>query len=166
MTEEQIPDSVDAQAALYRSVLADKRVLVILDNARDAAQVRPLLPGSPACLAVVTSRARLPGLAATEGARLVPLDVLTAAEAHELLAGRLGERAGAEADAAQQLTESCSRLPLALSIVAARAAARPLPAAGRAGPRARRRAGAAGRAGRRGPGGQRPRPCSPGPASS
>jgi tetratricopeptide (TPR) repeat protein len=126
VTEEQIPDSVDAQAALYRSVLAGKRVLVILDNARDAAQVRPLLPGSPSCLVLVTSRARLPGLAATEGARLLPLDVLTGTEARELLAGRLGERASAEADAARQLTESCSRLPLALSIVAARAAARPM----------------------------------------
>jgi tetratricopeptide (TPR) repeat protein len=126
VTEEQIPDSVDAQAALYRSVLAGKRVLVILDNARDAAQVRPLLPGSPSCLVLVTSRARLPGLAATEGAQLLPLDVLTGTEAQELLAGRLGERASAEADAATQLTESCSRLPLALSIVAARAAARPL----------------------------------------
>ena len=126
VTEEQIPDSVDAQAALYRSVLAGKRVLVILDNARDAAQVRPLLPGSPSCLVLVTSRARLPGLAATEGARLLPLDVLTGTEAQELLAGRLGERASAEADAATQLTESCSRLPLALSIVAARAAARPM----------------------------------------
>jgi DNA-binding SARP family transcriptional activator/tetratricopeptide (TPR) repeat protein len=126
VTEEQIPDSVDAQAALYRSVLAGKRVLVILDNARDAAQVRPLLPGSPSCLVLVTSRARLPGLAATEGARLLPLDVLTGTEARELLAGRLGERASAEADAATQLTESCSRLPLALSIVAARAAARPM----------------------------------------
>ncbi len=125
MTEEQIPDSLDAQAALYRSVLAGKQVLVILDNARDAAQVRPLLPGSQTCLAVVTSRARLPGLAATEGARLVQLDVLTAGEAHELLASRLGERARAEADAARQLTEACSRLPLALSIVAARVAARP-----------------------------------------
>ena len=97
VTEEQIPDSVDAQAALYRSVLADKRVLVILDNARDAGQVRPLLPGSPSCLVLVTSRARLPGLAATEGARLLPLDVLTGTEARELLAGRLGERASAEA---------------------------------------------------------------------
>jgi DNA-binding SARP family transcriptional activator/tetratricopeptide (TPR) repeat protein len=125
VTEEQIPDSVEAQSALYRSVLAGKRVLVILDNARDAAQVRPLLPGSRSCLALVTSRARLPGLAATEGARLVPLDVLTAGEAHELLASRLGERARTEADAAQQLTEACSRLPLALSIVAARVAARP-----------------------------------------
>ena len=125
VSEEQIPDSVEAQSALYRSVLAGKRVLVILDNARDAAQVRPLLPGSRSCLALVTSRARLPGLAATEGARLVPLDVLTAGDAHELLASRLGERARAEADAAHQLTEACSRLPLALSIVAARVAARP-----------------------------------------
>ncbi len=125
MTEEQLPDSVEAQAAMYRSLLAGQRVLVILDNAHDAAQVRPLLPGSPSCLAVVTSRARLPGLAAIEGARLVPLDVLTAADAHELLAARLGERAGAEADEAGQLAELCSRLPLALSIVAARAAARP-----------------------------------------
>jgi DNA-binding SARP family transcriptional activator/tetratricopeptide (TPR) repeat protein len=125
LSEEQIPASVDAQAALYRSVLAGKRVLVILDNARDAAQVRPLLPGSPTCLALVTSRARMPGLAATEGAQLVPLDVLTGTEARELLAGRLGERASAEEHAARQLAESCSRLPLALSIVAARAAARP-----------------------------------------
>ena len=125
VTEEQMPDSVDAQSALYRSVLAGKQVLVILDNARDAAQVRPLLPGSQTCLAVVTSRARLPGLVATEGARLVPLDVLTAGEAHELLASRLGERTRTEADAAHQLTEACSRLPLALSIVAARVAARP-----------------------------------------
>ena len=126
VTEKQIPDSADARAALYRSVLAGKRMLVILDNARDAAQVRPLLPGSPSCLVLVTSRARLPGLAATEGAQLLPLDVLTGTEARELLVGRLGDRASAEADAARQLTESCSRLPLALSIVAARAAARPL----------------------------------------
>ena len=125
VTEEQIPDSVEAQGALYRSVLADKRVLVILDNARDAGQVRPLLPGSPSCLAVVTSRARLPGLAATEGARLVPLDVLTGPDARELLTRRLGARASAEPAAVSQLAELCCRLPLALSIVAARAAARP-----------------------------------------
>jgi len=125
VTEERIPDSLDARAAMYRSLVAGQRVLVILDNARDAAQVRPLLPGSPSCLAVVTSRARLPGLAAIEGARLVPLEVLTATDARELLASRLGERARAETQATWQLTELCSRLPLALSIVAARAAARP-----------------------------------------
>jgi DNA-binding SARP family transcriptional activator len=124
VTEEHMPDCLDAQAAMYRSLLAGKRVLVVLDNARDAPQVRPLLPGSSSCLAVVTSRARMPGLAATEGARLVPLDVLSTAEARELLAARLGGRAGAEPDAVQQLTELCSRLPLALSIAAARAAAR------------------------------------------
>ena len=125
VTEERMPASADEQAAMYRSLLAGKRVLVVLDNARDAAQVRPLLPGSPSCLAVVTSRARLPGLAAIEGARLVPLDVLTAVDARALLVARLGERTRAEAEAANQLTELCSRLPLALSIVAARAAARP-----------------------------------------
>jgi DNA-binding SARP family transcriptional activator/Flp pilus assembly protein TadD len=126
VTEERMPKTPDEQAAMYRSLLAGRRVLVILDNARDAAQVRPLLPGSPSCLAVVTSRARLPGLAAIEGARLVPLDVLTAIDARELLAGRLGKRARAEVAAVHQLTELCSRLPLALSIVAARAAASPL----------------------------------------
>jgi DNA-binding SARP family transcriptional activator/tetratricopeptide (TPR) repeat protein len=125
VTEGQMPDSVDAQAAMYRSLLAGRRVLVVLDNARDAPQVRPLLPGSSSCLVVVTSRARLPGLAATEGARLVPLDVLTVAEARELLATRLGQRAAAEPAAVHQLTGLCSRLPLALSIMAARAAARP-----------------------------------------
>jgi tetratricopeptide (TPR) repeat protein len=125
VTGKQMPHSVEAQAAMYRSLLAGKRVLVILDNARDAAQVRPLLPGSPSCLAVVTSRARLPGLAAIEGAGLIPLEVLTAADARELLANRLGKRAQAEAAAVYQLTELCSRLPLALSIVAARAAVRP-----------------------------------------
>jgi DNA-binding SARP family transcriptional activator/tetratricopeptide (TPR) repeat protein len=125
VTEERMPASPDEQAAMYRSLLAGQRVLVILDNARDAAQVRPLLPGSPSCLAVVTSRARLPGLAAIEGARLVPLDVLSAVDARELLAGRLGERARADAEAASRLAELCSRLPLALSIVTARAAGRP-----------------------------------------
>jgi DNA-binding SARP family transcriptional activator/tetratricopeptide (TPR) repeat protein len=125
VTEERIPDSLDARAAMYRSLVAGQRVLVILDNARDAAQVRPLLPGSPSCLTVVTSRARLPGLAAIEGARLVPLDVLTATDARDLLASRLGVRARTETQATWQLTELCSRLPLALSIVAARAAARP-----------------------------------------
>jgi tetratricopeptide (TPR) repeat protein len=125
VTGEEMPESAGEQAAMYRSLLAGKRVLVILDNARDAAQVRPLLPGGPPCLAVVTSRARLPGLAMIEGARQVALDVLTAADAGELLAGRLGKRARAEVAAVHQLTELCSRLPLALSIVAARAAARP-----------------------------------------
>jgi DNA-binding SARP family transcriptional activator/tetratricopeptide (TPR) repeat protein len=122
----QIPGDVPAQAALYRSLLAGKRVLVLLDNARDAAQVRPLLPGSPGCLAIVTSRGDLAGLVAAEGAYPVSLDLLTPAEAGELLARRLGEaRVASEPAAVSEIIERCARLPLALAIAAARAAARP-----------------------------------------
>jgi len=121
---EQIPVSLDAQVALYRSLLAGNRMLIVLDNARDAEQVRPLLPGGPACLTVVTSRRQLTSLVASAGAQPLTLDVLTDAEASELLARRLGAgRVAAEPDAAAELIESCARLPLALSIVAARAAA-------------------------------------------
>src|ERR1035441_4022339 len=118
-----VPADVDAQAGLYRSVLAGKRVLVVLDNARDAAQVRPLLPGSAGCLVVVTSRSQLAGLAAVEGARLLPLGLLTEQEARELLAGRLGAgRVEAEAEAVTELIGLCARLPLAWAITAARTA--------------------------------------------
>ncbi len=123
---ERIPVSLDGQAALYRSLLAGKRVLIVLDNARDASQVRPLLPASPGCLVLVTSRRQLAGLAAVEGARLVNLDVLTAAEARELLTRRLGpERVAAEPGAVDQIASLCAHLPLALAVAAARAAARP-----------------------------------------
>jgi DNA-binding SARP family transcriptional activator len=122
----RIPAGTDARAALYRSVLAGLRALIVLDNARDADQVRPLLPGSTGCLVIVTSRNQLTGLAATDGARLLTLDVLSEAEAAELLAGRLGTaRVTAEPAAAAELASLCARLPLALSITAARAAARP-----------------------------------------
>jgi len=121
-----VPADVDAQAGLYRSVLAGRRMLVVLDNARDAAQVRPLLPGSAGCLVLVTSRSQLAGLAAVEGARLLPLGLLTEQEARELLAGRLGAgRVEAESEAVTELIRLCARLPLALAITAARAAARP-----------------------------------------
>jgi tetratricopeptide (TPR) repeat protein len=111
---------------LYRSLLAGRRVLVVLDNARDEEQVRPLLPGSAGCLAVVTSRRQLTGLAAVQGARLLNLDVLSDSESMELLAARLGsDRVAAEPAAAAQITALCARLPLALAIAAARAAARP-----------------------------------------
>jgi tetratricopeptide (TPR) repeat protein/transcriptional regulator with XRE-family HTH domain len=118
-----IPATTQARAGLYRSLLAGRSVLIVLDNARDAGQVRPLLPGSPACLVVVTSRSQLAGLIAADGARPLLLDVLTPADAHELLTRRLGaERLAAEPRAAEELIELCARLPLALAVVAARAA--------------------------------------------
>jgi DNA-binding SARP family transcriptional activator/tetratricopeptide (TPR) repeat protein len=121
-----VPADADAQVPLYRSVLAGKRMLVVLDNARDAAQVRPLLPGSAGCLVMITSRSQLAGLAAVEGAQLLPLGLLTEQEARELLAGRLGAgRVEAEPEAVNELIRLCARLPLALAITAARTAARP-----------------------------------------
>ncbi|HEY2577091.1 MAG TPA: BTAD domain-containing putative transcriptional regulator, partial [Streptosporangiaceae bacterium] len=123
---EQIPVGLAAQAGLYRSLLAGRRMLIVLDNARDEDQVRPLLPGSPRCLVVVTSRTGLTGLAAAEGARLVSLDVLTDAESIELLGRRIGhDRVAAEPAAVAELTGRCGGLPLALVIVAARAADHP-----------------------------------------
>jgi DNA-binding SARP family transcriptional activator len=122
----RIPAAPQAQAGLYRSLLSGRRVLILLDNARDAAQVRPLLPGSDGCLVLVTSRSQLTGLAAADGARLLTVDELTHVEALALLSRRLGaERVGAEPGAAAELTTLCARLPLALNIAAARAAARP-----------------------------------------
>jgi DNA-binding SARP family transcriptional activator/Tfp pilus assembly protein PilF len=123
---QRLPSDVDAQAAMYRSLLADKRMLVVLDNARDADQIRPLLPGAPGCLVVVTSRNRLTSLIAAEGAHPLPLDVLTVDEARDLLTHRLGgARVAAEPHAVDELVTLCARLPLALAIVAATAATRP-----------------------------------------
>jgi DNA-binding SARP family transcriptional activator len=123
---ERIPADLDAQVGLYRSLLAGKRVLVLLDNAQDAEQVRRLLPGSHGCLALVTSRDHLAGLVAAEGAYPVGLDLLTAREARALLSRRLGpDRVAGEPQAASEIIERCARLPLALTIAAARAATRP-----------------------------------------
>jgi tetratricopeptide (TPR) repeat protein len=122
---ERIPVSLDAQAALYRSLLAGRRVLVVLDNARDTGQVRPLLPGSPGCCVLVTSRNRLTGLIA-DGARPLAVGLLTDPDARLMLARRLGEaRVAAQPHAVEEIIGGCARLPLALSIVAARAAAHP-----------------------------------------
>jgi tetratricopeptide (TPR) repeat protein len=122
----RIPADPGAQAGLYRSLLAGRRMLVVLDNARDPAQVRPLLPGSPGCLALVTSRNQLTGLAAVDGGHSLILDLLSPQEARDLLAHRLGAgRAAAEPEAVEELIGLCARLPLALNITAARAAARP-----------------------------------------
>ena len=123
---ERLPADAEGLAGLYRSVVAGRRMLVLLDNAADAAQVRPLLPASPECLVIVTSRRELAALAAREGARLLQLDVLSEQEANELLVTRLGkERAAEEPWAVTQLATLCARLPLALSVVVARAAAAP-----------------------------------------
>ena len=122
----QVPEDLAAQTALLRSVLAGKRVLLVLDNARNAGQVRPLLPATPGCLAIVTSRDQLTGLVATDGAHPLILDLLTAADARDLLVRRLGaDRVAAEPAAAEAIITACARLPLALTIAAARAATSP-----------------------------------------
>ncbi len=126
MPPERIPADLDAQAALYRSQLAGRRMLIVLDNARDTTQVRPLLPGAPTCLVLVTSRNQLTGLVATDGAQPIPLGILAEGEARELLARRLAaDRVGAEPQAVAEIIARCAHLPLALALVAARAAIRP-----------------------------------------
>jgi DNA-binding SARP family transcriptional activator/tetratricopeptide (TPR) repeat protein len=122
---ERIPVSLDAQAALYRSLLTGKRVLVVADNARDAEQVRLLLPGSSACMTILTSRNQLTALVAN-GARPLRLDMMATSEAAALLAARLPPaRLAAEPAAVEEIIRRCARLPLALAIVAARSAAHP-----------------------------------------
>ncbi len=123
---ERMPPDAQAQAGLYRSLLAGKRMLIVLDNAVDEQQVRPLLPASHGSLVIVTSRRQLAGLAAADGARLLSLDVLSHAEAVQLLTARLGTgRAAAEQAAVDRIVALCGCLPLALAVAAARAAARP-----------------------------------------
>jgi tetratricopeptide (TPR) repeat protein/DNA-binding XRE family transcriptional regulator len=122
LRDDRLPPDVPAQAALFRSLVAGRRILVILDNAHNEQQVRPLLPGSAGCLTVVTSRRQLAGLAAADGARLLSLQVLSEAESLRLLAGRLGDRVERELEAATQVSALCAGLPLALSVAAARAA--------------------------------------------
>ncbi|MEU5835672.1 BTAD domain-containing putative transcriptional regulator [Streptomyces diacarni] len=122
----QMPGRPEARTALYRSLLADRRVLLLLDNARDTEQVRPLLPAGPGCLAIVTSRNQLTGLIANDGARPLTLTPLPLADARDFLARRIGTaRLAAEPEAADEIISSCARLPLALAIVAARAATHP-----------------------------------------
>jgi tetratricopeptide (TPR) repeat protein len=118
----KIPATVEERAALYRSLLADRRMLVVLDNAAADEQVRPLLPGAAGCSAVVTSRSRLVGLVARDGARRIDLDVLSPEESITLLKHIIGhERVEAEPEAAARLAEWCAYLPLALRITAQRA---------------------------------------------
>jgi len=123
---ERIPAEAEAQVGLYRSLLSGHRVLVVLDNALRAEQVRPLLPGDSRCGVLVTSRDQMRSIVGIEGARLVVLSPLSREDAHEALSRRLGAaRVDAEPGAADRLIELCAGLPLLLSIVAARAAIHP-----------------------------------------
>lgn len=121
----EIPAALDERAARFRSMLAGRRVLVLLDNAVDVRQVRPLLPGNSTCAVVVTSRNRLAGLVARDGARRIELDLLPLAEAVGLLRSLVGERVADEPDAAVALAGQCARLPLALRVAAELATSRP-----------------------------------------
>ncbi|MBB5867844.1 DNA-binding SARP family transcriptional activator/Tfp pilus assembly protein PilF [Allocatelliglobosispora scoriae] len=120
---ERVPATTDGRVSLYRSLLVGRRMLIVLDNARDVAQVRPLLPGEPGCLVLVTARHHLVGLIAAEGAHPFPLAPLRPDDARDLLARRVGPaRIAAEPAALAEIITRCAGLPLALVIIAARAA--------------------------------------------
>lgn len=122
----RVPVDPHARAALFRSLVAGKRMLLVLDNAVDAAQVLPLLPGGGPCTVLVTSRNRLPGLLSGHAARHLPLDVLDGAEARALLTGSLGAaRTASEPAAVEELVRLCGGFPLALNILAGHALTRP-----------------------------------------
>jgi DNA-binding SARP family transcriptional activator/Tfp pilus assembly protein PilF len=123
--DRDMPAGDDERAARYRSLLAGRRMLIVLDNARDADQVRPLLPGTAGCVVVVTSRDRLAGLVARDGALRLDLDVLPLPDAVRLLRTLIGGRVDAEPEAAAVLAGQCCRLPLALRVAAELAVARP-----------------------------------------
>ncbi|HEX5118955.1 MAG TPA: tetratricopeptide repeat protein [Pseudonocardiaceae bacterium] len=126
VTPDTVPSDDADRAALFRSAMDGKRMLLVLDDASDAEQVEPLLPGSAGCLVLVTTRTRLSGLVVRHGARRLGLGGLPAGEAMALLAGIVGaQRVSAEPDAAAELVARCANLPLALRIVADRAASRP-----------------------------------------
>jgi tetratricopeptide (TPR) repeat protein/transcriptional regulator with XRE-family HTH domain len=125
MTGADIPAELDERAARYRSLLAGRRVLVLLDNAISAEQVRPLLPGSPGCVTLVTSRDKLAGLIARDGALRLDLDLLPLADCVRLLRTLIGSRVDDDPHAAALLAGACCRLPLALRVAAELAASRP-----------------------------------------
>jgi tetratricopeptide (TPR) repeat protein/transcriptional regulator with XRE-family HTH domain len=122
---QDVPADEDERAALYRSLLAGRRMLVVLDNAGSVEQVRPLLPGAAACAVVVTSRDALAGLVARDGAARLDLGLLPAADSVGLLRALIGARVDADPGTAAVLAERCCRLPLALRVAAELAAARP-----------------------------------------
>ncbi|OKK22726.1 hypothetical protein AMK16_06590 [Streptomyces sp. CB00455] len=119
---QRIPEDTPGRSTLFRSLLADRRILLVLDNARDEQQVRPLLPAGAGCLTLITSRNQLPGLITTDGAKPLTLPLPSEAEAHQALERRLGtERLVAEPTATADIIRLCGRLPLAMAVVAARA---------------------------------------------
>ena len=120
VSPDRIPLDLDGRSALYRSELDGRRLLVIIDDALDPAQVRPLLPASVGCMVLVTSRSTLSGLVAREGARRFPVGVLPESDSVDLLRGSVGSRVDESPDAALRLVEHCARLPLALRVVAER----------------------------------------------
>jgi tetratricopeptide (TPR) repeat protein len=123
---EGVTQDVDAMAATYRSLLAGRRMLVVLDNVATPDQIRPLLPNEPGCMVLVTSRNRLSGLVVRDGAHRINLDILTSNEARSLLRDVVGHgRADREPQATIELARLCSNLPLALRIAAERVASRP-----------------------------------------
>jgi tetratricopeptide (TPR) repeat protein len=123
---EKIPVGLDARIGLYRSMLEGRRILLVLDNAASAEQVRPLLPGSSTCFVVVTSRSNLSGLVVRDGAKRLTIDPLPPAEAMALLQQIIGaDRVGCERAAAAELARLCAYLPLTLRIAAERVAIRP-----------------------------------------
>ncbi|WP_262286667.1 BTAD domain-containing putative transcriptional regulator [Micromonospora sp. MA102] len=124
--QDGIPAELHAQAGLYRSSLAGRRLLILLDNCRDAEQIRHLLPGTPGCLVIVTSRSRLSGLLTAAGAHPLPVGLPSVEEARAALSRPLGAaRVAADPAAIDAIIASCGRLPLALAVVAARAAGLP-----------------------------------------
>ena len=125
LADRDIPAATGERAARYRSLLAGRRMLIVIDNARDVGQVRPLLPGGPSCVTLVTSRDALSGLVARNGARRLELAPLPPAEAAGLLRALIGERADADPAATATLAAYCARLPLALRVAAERAVASP-----------------------------------------
>ncbi|MFI6544138.1 tetratricopeptide repeat protein [Streptomyces prunicolor] len=125
VSEQDIPPEPDDRAARYRTEVADRRMLIVLDNAATVEQVRPLLPGTGSCAVLVTSRDSLAGLVAREGAQRLDLDLLPADAARTLLRRLIGPRAEAEPDAVDALAAQCARLPLALRVAAELAVTRP-----------------------------------------
>ncbi|MGW0907311.1 BTAD domain-containing putative transcriptional regulator [Streptomyces sp. NPDC002853] len=125
--QQDVPAGIEPAAALYRSLLAERRIVVVLDNAHDSAQVRPLLPGAPHCTTLITSRNRLDGLVASDCARPVPVGALSERDGAELFLRALGQSAGLDADSddVRRIARLCDGLPLALRTAAARLIGRP-----------------------------------------